>query len=487
MMLLAMAMVALVVAYTACTRPNWFWAAFLCAPTVLGVIAPTENFDPNGIAVGPLFLRLSDPGTLGLLIGILYYFRPQSLRSLRNQPGARILCVILSCLALKVLLTLAAGSAISSNPIANQYLGGTVAAIGELRDAFLPLLAAFYAVVSVRHLTLSRMRAPVVVTIGVILAKAAIEIATSGKIWSDNAEFRFINSAEAIILLFLSFLLPFLHNRRSGRVSLWLLAGLAFTVAITANHRSVWLCAMVALTIFLSLVACGKLHVSQTASLRAMSTVGVALALVLGLSVLLIALSGQAVFSDSLGLQHRLLAITDPGSDSTASWRLTLWKDRVDQVADDWLWGRNLGDRRQSLVGGVWIAAPNHSGYITTFELGGLLLLGLVLMFWVSLAAGALKAIRVTALPRDAWPPALALIVIAISLVYAISYDFTVFGPALATMLVRRGSGQTTSLRSGAWTAGGNVASRWSPQPACGLRPASTRASGTFAARRQYS
>ena len=469
MLLIAMLIAALVVAYTACARPNWFWTAFLSAPTILSMLSPADNFDPNGIAMGPLRLRLSDPSMLGLLIGLLYHFRPKHLRSLRRQPGGITLALILFFLTIKLLLTVLTGGAlIASNPIANGYLGGLVAAAGEVRDNFVPLIAAFYAAISARRLKLSTLTAPFVIAIGVILLRAATQITASGKIWSNGGEFRFINSSEAITLLLLSFLLPFLRSSGPSRAGLRSLACVAFAVAMTANHRSVWLCALLAVMVLLGLAVSGKLQLSKDKSVRAVYAVSIALTLITGSAVLLSGSSELQGFSDSKGLGQRLLAFTDPGSDPDASWRLSLWIDRVDQIGDTWIWGRQLGDRRQSLVAGNWVAVPNHSGYVTTVELGGLLLLSLVVAYWWALAAGAIKSLRMKSLASESWPPAVALIVIAMALGYAISYDFSFLGPALATILTSRQCGQPLLVKRGVRCVTRNAAPVWTPQPHLG-------------------
>jgi hypothetical protein len=324
---------------------------------------------------------------------------------------------------------------IASNPLANESLGGLVAAVGEVRDSFLPFVASLYAMLSAKNLKLPRLVAPLAFTIGVILLKALLQITESGRIWSNDAEFRFINSTEAITLVLLAFLLPFLRSSGTGWGALRLLAFGTFVMAMVANHRSVWLCTLLAVLAFLPLVASGRLRLSRNTSNRVVYFLAIMLAIGTGSAVLFSASSEVQGVPGSVGLGHRLLAITDPEGDATASWRQELWQARINQVGDDWFWGRQLGDRRLTLVNLTWVGDPDHNGYVTAFELGGVLLLGLVLTYWGALAARAMRRLRAERLSSDVWQPALALVVIVIALGFAISYDFTSFGPALATLL----------------------------------------------------
>jgi len=290
-------------------------------------------------------------------------------------------------------------------------------------------------------LKMFRMMLPLVIAVSVILLLAAIQVGVAGQIWSNNAQFRFLAADETATLTVLSFVLLLLRPSRPSRIPSRFLALVALGVAVLANHRCVWLGMLLSGAVLLVLVAFGKLQLSRDRSVRALYMAAITLVVALGVTVVCSGAFGIQSLSDSNRIGQRLLAITDPGQDPTASWRQELWRQRIEQVGDDWLWGRQLGDRRLSLVGANWVAFPDHNAYVTAFELGGVLLLGLVVAYWGALAAKAVKVVRMSNLPAFSWQPALALAVIAMSLGYSVAYDFPSIGAALATILVLHGSG----------------------------------------------
>lgn len=458
MILFALLVVGIVAAYTACARPNWFWATFACAPFLIRIVAAAGNVNPNLIAVGPVSLRDADPCTLALVIGILYHGRKQGLRALRRQPGGMILVLICSFLAIKVVLAMMFGSAsIASNEIANHSLGGAVAAVGEVRDSFMGLIAPIYAVLTARRLKVSSMTSPLVVAAGAILLVAGIRITASGQMWSTNGEFRFLGADEAMMLALLSFVMPFLGPSGRALTARRVFAFVALAVAFLANSRSVWLGALLGGAILLLLMVLGKVRLSRNRSVRALYTFAITLALVTGLASVFSGSLGLQSFSESTGIGQRLLAITNPDSDPDASWRQELWRARVEQVGDDWLWGRQLGDRQLSLVGRTWVTFPNHNAYVTAFELGGVFLFGLVIFYWGALAVRAVQLLRMNSPPSVSWQPALALAIVAMSLGYSVAYDFPAMGAALATILLINASSPplftnaTLSYRAEQW------------------------------------
>jgi hypothetical protein len=299
---------------------------------------------------------------------------------------------------------------------------------------------------------------PFAVAIGAILLVAAIRIAEAGQIWSNSGEVRFLGADEALTLALLGFVLPFLGSSGPGRTALRALAFVAVAVAVLANSRSVWLGVSLGAVPLLLLIVFGKVQLSRDRTVRTLYTLAIALALVMGLAIVFFGNLALQSFSDSTGIGQRLLAITDPARDPDAAWRQELWKARVEQVGDDWLWGRQLGDRRLTLVGTTWVAFPNHNAYVTSFELGGLFLLGLVTAYWGALAAKAVKLLRMNSSPSFSWQPALALVIIAMSLGYSVAYDFPSIGAAVATILLLNASGAplftnvTLSYRARQWS-----------------------------------
>ena len=435
-----------VAAYIACFRPNWFLSVLICIPVVLGFVVTMLGGDGLNISMGSVTLRTTDPGTLGLLIGILYHARSGGLRQLRRQPGGAVLRVIIVFLVIKVLATIMfGGNSIASNALANTLGGGLAAALGEVRDDLLAVIVPMYVIVSSRHLKLSRMVVPFLTAIGIILVKALLTIVDTGQIWSSTAEFRFIHADDAIELTFLSFVIFFFPAAARRQRFFRFAACIAFIIALVANHRSQWLASILGVSVLLFQFMAGKLTRLKHRQSRVVWIMAFPIAIMIGLAIMY---SGNqsTLGSDTTGIGTRALAFTDPASDPDSKWRMALWLARIEEANEHWIGGRFLGVRPLTLVNGRLLGVPNHNAYLTAYELGGVLLLGLVIALWGALVIEAIKRMRAAGPPSITWAPAVALSVVSASLAFGVAYDFPLIGPALATVLLLREPNRPLSI-----------------------------------------
>jgi hypothetical protein len=357
-----------------------------------------------------------------------------------------ILRLICGFLLVKVVMAILLTDSAATNVLANSFGGGSVAALGEIRDSFLAFFAPIYAILTVRKQSVRYMGIPALFTVGIILSRAVTQIASSGTVWDATAESRFINANEAVTLTILSSLLFFLSVKTTRFRGLFrAFACLGVIVALVANHRSQWVAAAVGLAVLSVLILSGKVTIGRRGLVVPICIAAlVVLLIVAGVSTL--STGDSQLLAGSPGVQKRLLAVTDPSQDVTASWRQDLWKDRIAQVGDNWLWGRQLGDRRLSYVAGSFIGVPNHNAYVTAFELGGLIMLSLVILFWGNLTLRAIRLLRTKSVVSS--QSAMALVITAMSLGFAVAYDFPLLGPSIATILLLREPRRSVWYRS---------------------------------------
>lgn len=432
MLIVFMLAAAVFAVWAACFRPTWFFVALIGIPITLAMVGRGLGEDSTAIQFGPLTVRLMDPCALGLVAGILYHGHSRVWRVSGSRAGGRVARWIALYLGLKVIATMMfAGQIIASNGLSNSWGGGVIAAAGEVRDNFLAILAPLLVVVCARHITAERLRKPFIILVGIIVTTAVVRLARGeAQIWSGMGESRFIGAGEAITLALVSFFLYCMPGRTQNRGRVRFVAIVAFAIAILANHRSVWLASCIGLAVLITATIRGNVPTVRK------KTAWIVLLLTGFGAVALILMRGNGAMTDEGGLDTRMLAFTDPVSDSDSAWRMGLWMARVQGVADDWVFGRFLGDRPVTLLNGQWIAAPDHSAYVSAFEMGGLCLLLVVFRFWTDLIRTAWNMIRA----RGAKDPsgALALAMIAASLAHGVAYDFPLLGPSLAVLLLMR-------------------------------------------------
>ena len=423
----------LLAAYVACFRSEWVWTMLLGSTLVLQLLALNTG---GNIFLGGLQLRAGDPALFGIVAGTFYFLSKSDLGVFRRKPLVIALLLILTYMLLKVGWTLLFGQEqLASNQIVSHSLGGLVAAVGELRDDLMAFLIPVYVYVAPRSRNLNAIAFPLVVAIVLILMRAVGFIAITGQIWSSSAEFRYINAEHAMQLTILSLILFFIKVPRMP--TLWSrgLAWFALLVATVANHRSQWVSLAAGGAVLAACILVGRPFLGHRKSNRLIfSSI---ILFVVGIAAAASALESYVAENPVLSvISVRLYAITQPKKDADASWRQAIWHDRIQQVGENWPWGRLLGDRRLTLFHGAWLAVPDHSAYVTMYEIGGLILCCLVGLFWLMVIITSLRFMRVARSTEEIWPPVIALTITACSLAFGSSYDFPILGPVFSIMLL---------------------------------------------------
>jgi hypothetical protein len=432
----------LLAVYLACRRPPWFWAVFAGGPVLLAILGDFQHLDVYDIPIGPLQMRATDIGFIGVVAGVLYHGRSTGLRFLSKKAGGRILGVIALFLILKVIFSVVAcGDQIAANRTASHAAGGLVAAVGDLRDGLLALIAPLYVYASRRSRELRTLGWPIVVATCLLLLKAAVGIGITGRIWTgvNDTDQRYIASYDAITLTFLGWMLLFLPIPRLKPVFARTLGCVALIVATVANHRSQWMAIAAGFMVLLPVLMLGR-PVLRNPKLSRVALSGAAFALVATLATLF-SLNDLSTRRSPLleAITVRLYAVTNPQKDPTAKWRDEIWTDRIEQIGNNWPWGRTLGDRLDTLVQGQWLNLPDHNAYVAMFELGGAILCGLALLFWGRLLQIAGRRVLRETEPARLWAATAAIMVTVASLAYGAAYPFPDIGPALALILVLDG------------------------------------------------
>lgn len=186
-----------------------------------------------------------------------------------------------------------------------------------------------------------------------------------------QAAFRFLNSAEALLLSFLlvSLYLFFISGgiRRNNFLVIIILC-ILFTSLILAQVRSVWL-AMAG-----GLIA--VLVVLQKALIRSIVAVSMGF-LFFALTASLVGnFIGEDVYTT---VESSAVFLKDPREDPTGSWRLIGWMQNLEAAMKQPVWGEGLGRYSEWFDGHKWQRVAVHNGYIMHFLKFGLI--GLFLLF----------------------------------------------------------------------------------------------------------
>jgi hypothetical protein len=444
-MIAAVLLFSVLAVYVACFRPAWVWTMLIGSSLVLELL----SFGSGGlIYVGGLQLRIGDPALFGVVIGTFYFLHRSSIGVLRRKPLILTLLLILGYLLLKVVWSLVFGQqTLASNQVASHALGGLVATVGELRDDLPAFLIPLYVYVAPGSRDLKKIALPLLVAAGLILMRAAGFIAITGQIWSNNAEFRYVTAQEAIDLTVISFILLFITVPRVPKFWSRSIAGVALFTATFANHRSQWVGLAAGGAVLVVAILGGRPFIGNRKVNRLVFSSVILFSV--GIAAAFTAL-GDYIARNSLlsALSVRLYAITQPTKDADASWRQAIWHDRIQQVGENWPWGRFLGDRRLTLFHGSWLAVPDHSAYVTIYELGGVILCCLVGVFWVLVIITSLRFLRVANTAEQIWPPVIALSITACSLAFGSAYDFPLLGPVFSVILLINAQQRLTKTRA---------------------------------------
>lgn len=429
--------------YIACKKPEWFWTAWVCGPLILETMSlqnsAVATYSWDTVQIGPILFRDSDQAVLAMMIAIGIYIKRHGIGTLFKKPGGTTMFVFLVFVVLKTAYSvLLAGDLILQNRVTSHMAGGLVAALGDARDGLSAFFPPFYAYFIKKSRDLKALGWPIVVCICLLLVNWVCGVLTFGHIWTGNINplRRPINAGNAIDLTVFSMILLFLPV---SRIPLWAtrsLATFALVVAILANHRSQWMACVAGAAVLIPILLLGK-PLSRKPLLSHASFAGVLCVLVCGTCLLNFfpKLMGEhkSLYDD---LEIRLYAFTEPSKDPDSKWRNDIWHDRVVQVGNNWPWGRPLGARAETLIKGKWLEVPDHSAYVSAFEMGGIFLCLLLAVFFGQLTLLGFRQITTETEPRRLWPAAIGLTTISATLAFGGAYYFQALGPAMIVVLL---------------------------------------------------
>ena len=435
-------LIAPVTIYIACKKPEWFWTAWVCGPLLLETIGLRESkaasFIFDTVQIGPITLRGSDQALIAMAIAISIYVWRHGFGTLVKKPGGLTLSILLLFIVLKVAYSvLIAGDLILANRVTSHMAGGLVAALGDGRDNLVAYFPPFYAYFIKKSRDLKALGLPIFVGVCLLLGNWLAGVLTFGHIWTGNInpQRRPINAGNAIDLTIFCLILFFVHV---PRLPVWFtrsVATVGVVIAILANHRSQWMACAAGATVLLLVMLIGR-PISRKPLFSHSAVAGLVTVMVSCVCLLNFFpnIIGRTSIIDDLSI--RFYAFTQPSSDPDAQWRRDLWTDRIQQVGDNWPWGRAFGARPETLMKGEWMEVPDHSAYISAYEMGGATLCLLIILFFGQLTVLAVRQLIREKDPEQLWPPAVGLAIIAANLAFGGAYFFQQLGPALAVVLL---------------------------------------------------
>lgn len=364
--------------YLALKRPYWFLAFFLSYPSTVRLYAKLiegHQFDTT-LSVGSLTLRGADPCTAAMALAVLVCF--VDMRRMQRLLDAKMGLVLLMAVFLTGKVLFAVYNGHVSHTISNPLGGGLIAALGEVRDELLPIfipiyIAAYTEKSSIKDglFTIVKIVCPIEIAMGIIW------IAFKGLSFDLDPDLRYLGDGALIITLFAAYLMLTPAGRLSA-THRTILGLVMIAFATFSNNRSQWLALLTGSFTFCGFYALGVGFARD--AVKRMAVVLLGLCLVTGSIGFLASGAAQSLKSVSK-IRERAWAFTDFQRDTTASWRYSIWLQRIKLVGDDWPWGRQLGDRREVYVDYHWVGAPNHNAFVTLYELGGVILCLLYAMF----------------------------------------------------------------------------------------------------------
>jgi hypothetical protein len=403
-----------------------FVILYFCYVLATGSVLWMRFFGENSdhfLVLSGINFRLLDPMHLPLMAAVgVALTKPQVRRNLA-QAGTAPILFMLGFLVVKALLSISSF--------------GAVAAFGEFRDFYAPLFLTVYIVLSLDR---RRMGSDVRKSVGIVTLVGGANFATylalyGGNAFSFDTAYRAFSGDNALIFVVVAayFWLCSPSSVRKGR---WrLLAALLLSAAIVANHRSVWLAAACAILVLTILHAIGARDVSV--GKRGPAVLGV---IVVAAAAVLLVLSSDGPRRFILGddessvVSRRLRAITNYEQDDNAHFRAYLWQERLSMMAaDEWLWGRGLGDRRAVYFGAgeEGRTMGNHNAYVDMLEHGGLLLLGCYVFVLLRTLARLCTRLESSGSAPDRTFAAFCVVGICTQLAYQMAYGLHSVGAAL--------------------------------------------------------
>lgn len=361
--------------YLAFKRPWWFISFALIFPVLydIGMVAQGLTDEYALVYLGPIGIRATDPVAAGLVLGLASALPSRKRLGRLKTTDSWPFLLICSYILLKVISSTLQGV---PTGIGNQLGGGVVAALGEARDAFLPLLFPLYFAMFIDRDSIRGGFLFMAATAGsAILLRTLAFVLATGAVWGIDPEYRYIRASDAISLTIVGFFLLMVPCRNEGKKFPRWLGAFLVILATLANHRSQWLGLLLGSGAYLMLYALG---VGRDISVRTKIYYISFAMILLPFFILLTPLETVEQFlKDNSEVAVRLRALTDYEQDDDSSWRYQLWTARVNYVGRDWLSGRQLGDRRPVILHNTVVTVPNHSTYVTLYELGGALMCSL--------------------------------------------------------------------------------------------------------------
>jgi hypothetical protein len=453
MLSLVFVLITILSIYVACKYPAWFWTVFVGGSSFLFVFCQAQAIDVDRIPLGPISARATDPGILAAVIGSFYHARAKETRIFLSSSMGKIAAVILCFVLLKIMYSLLfLGDQIPASLSQSHVAWGLVAVLGDVRDNLLPFFPMFFALASAKSRDLKSLGGPVLGIVCILLLQSVCGVLITGTIWAGpgDAAVHFIPADAAITLTLFSLFLFFLRLDRISRGVTQTIAILGLMVATIANHRSQWVGLAAGLFILGTIATFGRPLTKRNNVLPAVLTGAALLALLVtaAISLFKVRSASTPIFDV---IEVRLYAVTNPSRDPDAEWRQKLWQDRIEQVGDDWPWGRPFGLRHETLLRGHWVDVPDHNGYVETYEMGGALLSLLMLFFWGDGVRVSTRRLMRNDRPEYLWPAALCVSSVATCLAYSVAYTFPYVGLALIVILTlgnTQADGQTVRSSS---------------------------------------
>jgi O-antigen ligase len=238
---------------------------------------------------------------------------------------------------------------------------------------------------------------------------------------SAQADFRFIQAGEAVLVACVAvglLMFPAGGGVKRHRQALRALAMALLLVVAIVQVRAAWVSCAVGLVV-------GSLQIRRFRTHVALGIVAGSAALAIGTMFVSVMQIDSERFWDSIAYSRTFLR--DPGEDETAQWRLVLWQQAVESIAERPVVGHGLGGYFENVgPDNVAVNQTYHNGYLVLLEkLGGvgLALLMIALCLWFVELAQFIRHERDTSFRLLARALGVSVTMLA---TFAFFYDFTI-------------------------------------------------------------
>jgi hypothetical protein len=326
--------------------------------------------------------------------------------------------------------------------IARGYPRYGFSAIGESRWYVLIILFYFFVLISFHQkkdalLFLKWM--PIFVAIMIIKNFTIFFFLNSDMERIGRTAFRFIYSTETLLIAFLLVFLLLISLNRQVKISslrINFISFLLLSIIVVVQIRSVWLATAGGL--FATYI------LSKKKMLKVLISIGLTIFLLFTFAPFVSKFVGVNLYK---ALKNSAIFLQSPEKDSTASWRLTAWKQELKRTKEYPIIGGSLGGYSEWFDGQHWQRVMVHNGYIMIFsKLGivGIFLLFSGIFFWYK------EMNQYVRNENDFYYKMIGIalqISVFMHLIYVAFYDFTVF----FWILIGLGSVLFSSIRNDYW------------------------------------